>query len=62
LGYEDTSLHRFKMMLHSIQSLAGPLKICRKDGLPASSLLVMTDDVLSVIFVSLPVKAKRSAG
>jgi hypothetical protein len=29
-------IHRFKMMLHSIQSLAGPLKIRPEDGLPTS--------------------------
>ena len=35
-GNWDIGRHRFKMMLHSIQSLAGPLKIRPEDGLPAS--------------------------
>ena len=35
-GNWDMRIHRFKMMLHSIQSLAGPLKIRPEDGLPAS--------------------------
>jgi hypothetical protein len=35
-GDWDMRIHRFKMMLHSIQSLAGPLKIRPEDGLPAS--------------------------
>jgi hypothetical protein len=34
LGYEDM-YDRFKMMLYSIQSSAGPWKIRPKDGLPA---------------------------
>jgi hypothetical protein len=35
-GNWDIRRHRFKMMLHSIQSLAGPLKIRPEDGLPPS--------------------------
>jgi hypothetical protein len=35
-GNWDMSIHRFKIMLHSIKSLAGPSKIRPEDGLPAS--------------------------
>ena len=37
-GNWDIRIHRFKMMLHSIQSLAGPFKIRPEDGLPASRI------------------------
>ena len=37
-GNWDIRRHRFKMMLHSIQSLVGPLKIRPEDGLPASTI------------------------
>jgi hypothetical protein len=35
-GNWDMRIHRFKMMVHSIQSLADPLRIRPEDGLPAS--------------------------
>jgi hypothetical protein len=36
-GNWDMRIHRFKMMHHSVQTLAGPLKIRPEDGFPACS-------------------------
>jgi hypothetical protein len=54
-GNWDMRKHSFKMMLHSIQYLAGPLKIRPEDGLPAScnkKYYEMTWDQLTVHYIN----------
>jgi hypothetical protein len=43
-NWDNMRIHRFKMMLHSIKSLAGPLKIRPEDGLPASNMYSFLDE------------------